>query len=180
MADKIVGDVAAKEFVTKAKAAYNSDIIHKFGRATDDDFPDDLFIRSELDCTNYASKNIANYATVTEIPDADITEIKRHEVTNYSNAFAGMAALTSTPKFDTSQATSIAGMYKDCKALKEVDYIFNCSNITSVGGVLGVLEGTAVTTARFDNVPDGLISAFTAANLGSQLTRIIINGYYKG
>ena len=177
MADKIVGDAAAKEFVTKAKAAYNSDIIHKFGRATDEDFPDDLFIRSELDCTDYASKNIANYATVTEIPDADITEIKRNEVTNYSNAFAGMAALTSTPKFDTSQATSIAGMYKNCKALKEVDYI---SNITSIGGVMGVLEGTAVTTARFDNVPDSLISDFTAANLGSQLTRIIINGYYKG
>lgn len=180
MADKIVGDVAAKEFVTKAKAAYNSDIIHKFGRATNDDFPDDMFIRGELDCTDYASKNIANYATATEILDADITEIKRHEVTNYTNAFAGMAALTATPTFDTSQATSIAGMYKDCTALKEVGYIFNCSNITSVGGVLGVLEGTAVTTARSDNVPEGLKDSFTAANLGSQLTKIIINGFYKG
>jgi hypothetical protein len=179
----IVGESAATEFVKKARAAYDTTVnVTDTDRASEDDFPDSLFELQEESFADYMkTKYPDTYTTVTAVPDDDITEMNASKGTSYANAFSGCTGLTTVPFIDTSYATTLAGMFKGCTGLTGMAaWSISCKSITSIGAVADILSGTGITKARFENVPESLVSSFTAANLGSQLTIIIVNGLYKG
>lgn len=144
-----------------------------------------------------ATKYASTYTTLTAIP-ADVFDTSmRCAVTSYRDAFSGCAALTMAqfqgavngtnyPIYhrsflDTRDATDLSGMFKGCAGMVgAMPWAISCKSITSIEALRDIFTGSGITTARFEDVPSDVVPMITPAVVGSQLTRIIINGLYTG
>lgn len=88
------------------------------------------------DLSYYAQKNVANYKTVTTLPEANLTYLQSGlQPTSTYHAFANCAALTELPRLDldTSKLTSFDQVFVNCSSLKEIDISnYDFSNVSNL------------------------------------------------
>lgn len=131
----------------------------------------DIFSRPEKAFEGYHD------ATATVLPEDVEEDILCHRITSFKNAFEGCAAITSFRVMDTSYATDMSGMFKNCSSLPEMaEWSINCAAIESVEGLRDIFAGSSVKKCRFENVKKELVNQMTSSNLGFQLQLIIVNG----
>ena len=131
----------------------------------------DIFSRPEKVFEGYHD------ATATALPEDVEEDILRHRITSFKDAFEGCVAITSFHEMDTSYATDMSGMFKNCSALPETaEWSINCAAIESIEGLRDIFAGSSIKRCRFENVKENLVTQMTSTNLGSQLALIIVNG----
>lgn len=102
-----------------------------------------------------------------------IPQLNTSSATNMGSMFYICPALTDVPELDTSNATSIESMFRNCTSLPKVfPWTINCSSITKIEGAKYIFKDSSVKEVTFSNVKEDLKTQFTAANLGTQLTKI--------
>ena len=90
-----------------------------------------------MNMADYASFNIANYNTITSIPeDHSPNSINTSLAQDWSYAFYKCENLTSLPDpfYDTSNATNMKGMIRSCKNLTTIPN-FDTNNVTDMDGM---------------------------------------------
>lgn len=181
---KLVGSEAINELAKKTKETYllKKDYSNHATKEDLDNVLSSLKNITDIDATNYMSNNYTDsYNDINLLSDDVITKFRRNKVINYKAAFSGCAKLKNINWLDTSNAVSLADMFKDCSSLPGVfPWIISCKSIDErIDNINGIFSGSSVTIARFEDVPDSLIANMTADNLGTSLNMIIINGRVK-
>lgn len=180
MSNKIITADVAKEFVTKAKEKGFTVLTKDYEEVKNSEL-DALFPTfEELSMENWMKNNVADYATVTDVPNDFYLTAATHKVTSLKGAFAGCAALTTLEQFETRNVTDFTGMFNGCTALPSVlEFVFQCDAITDVSQVAGMFTGSSAKTVSLANL-NGHIGAILITNpkvLGD-INAAIINGYY--
>lgn len=169
-----VEDSAVNELGTKAKElgyAKPEDLVPDFPVEGLESICQEIFSRPEKAFEGYHD------ATVTRLPNDVEEDVLRHRITNFDNGFEGCSSITYFKEMDTSYATSMKEMFKNCSSLPEkAEWSINCASITSIEGLRDIFAGSSIKRCRFENVKEELIPQMTSSNLGSQLTLIIVNG----
>ena len=98
---------------------------------------EDRLIPKPVNLSNYASRNIPSFASITQIPQNNLAYLNSELVaSDMSYMFNGCINLQSVPKLniDTSQCTNMNGMFPYCESLITIDLSnFNTSNVTDMG-----------------------------------------------
>ena len=113
-----------------------------------DDLEEDLEIssliekqRTLVDLSRYAGDNIANYETITKLPQKNIEYLSSGlSASDCDFMFSNCIKLVSIPwnefNIDTSQCTSMSGMFYTCRALTSLNLSsFDTSKVTMMNGM---------------------------------------------
>jgi surface protein len=110
----------------------------------------------------------SNCQKLTTVPQLDISKVN-----DMSTMFSGCTNLTTIPQLDTSNVTSMYNMFYKCTSLPTVfPWAIDCTSITSIDNITSIFNSSSVKEVTFKNVNKDIKPQFTAANLGSQLTKI--------
>ena len=133
--------------------------------------------RTLADLSYYARNNIANYQTVTEIPQENIEYLGSGLIaTNIDSIFSSCRALTSIPwnefDIDTSQVTDMRYMFYYCSALTSLDLsnmdTSQCTDMSSMFQYCNALTGLNVSNFDTSQVTD-MYSMFSECYLLTNL-----------
>ena len=152
------GNVSANSFARLAEIGYTNEEI----KSVENQFYDDLeYSQALLDAWNanneYADSNYQRNCWVKHLPLIDTSN-----VTSMNGMFAGCTALTTIPQLDTSNVESMDEMFAGCTALTTIPQL-DTSNVTSMN-------------AMFQNfvaaTPMNLVDNYKDYNTGAALTSI--------
>lgn len=87
--------------------------------------------------------------------------------------FCNCSNLTTIPQLDTSKVFHMNYMFDSCTNLPSVfPWTIDCTYIDSIDNIRKIFNWSSVKEVTFKNVNEDIKPQFTAANLGSQLTKI--------
>lgn len=131
-------------------------------------------VKLDIPKTKYAMALFYNCTKLIDIKQLNIPDVI---VTTWM--FNGCTSLASVPQLNTSKVTDMANMFNGCISLPKIfPWTIDCSSVTSANtkntGINNIFSNSSVKEVHFKNVKASIASQFTAANLGSQLTNIVI------